>query len=137
MSMVLRPFPATGRQPFREFTCPECGTVFVSRNVIKDGKNGKVCPNNHFTSLAALRKFDADGVVPVPREKKERQAPQSKARRSVVRVHTRAEALDEFTRQAVSAFDALVGVLPEKSQARAIVEGSLLKKLIEQGRGLL
>ena len=122
----------TGPNPKREFTCPECGVKFKSRNIIIYGKNGKECPNEHWHTISDLKHHERHGKLPDRRERQQgggRRYIRVNAQRKLsnLGVGERTDQLTVALQWMLGGYDKLVAQLPTGSQGRALVDGAFGK----------
>lgn len=129
MSINLRPM---GREPSRNWTCPACEITFKANNKIKDGRNGKECPNGHWHSLRHLAYFELHGRLPPPRgcfsihDKADSKAKKNDSLSSYG-ISNRADQLESALQWMLSGYEKLVSQLPDGSMGRALVDGALAR----------
>lgn len=125
--MTLVDFQFKGREPTREYACPVCRVRFKAPNSV--GRQGKTCPNGHWTSLYYLNYFDKHGRLAEPRQKKPIAAaaekPAKPAQRSLVELGfaRRAEQSELILQCWQIAYERLLGQLPEGG-LRGLVTGA-------------
>jgi len=128
MSMTHFRMTKTGREPSREYICPDCGVRFVARNV----RNGKTCPNGHWRSIYHITYFDMYGRLPkkrVPREvapKAEKPVKPPRQALADLGIARRGEQCELALRWWLSNYERLVGMLPD-STSKVLVTGAFDK----------
>lgn len=120
-----------GREPTRDYTCPDCGVVFRARGAWVAGRHGKVCPNGHFYPVNHLVQFAKTGTLPGSRSRKSPQVPKPISEAKTVAKALESRGLGERTSQLSCAlrwmlegYQKAIAAMPERSQGRQLVDGA-------------
>jgi hypothetical protein len=105
------------------WTCPTCSTRFKAGGTRHIGKSGRTCPNGHFHSFHEIKRHEQGKPIRQDGYKASADSDRPVATLRPKRAHGRNDA-QALAFLWLGAIDGLLAQMPERSLARAMIEGA-------------